>query len=378
MSEDAKLDFEFYSSINNNVESIIKNKNIHSNNENLNLDQNYKESLKEELIVALGSHNLNKLKDFLKNLKDEEISKIFFSNNDLLIHLIHVDFSEGVKFLIPYFNVNKPVYLKYALTRLNRNVILELLSKISNFNFYDKEGFTPLMLLTRLKILEDDIPIWKELATLLIKSGADINMPCLNADYPNFTALHFSVFSYKEIAEFLIDMGANINISKQDLKIKSSNGQYEFSSSPLEYAILNQKYDMVKFLIEKGATISYLNSSSTLFTINLNKEMCEILFPYIKGKLNFSQKVLNERGTLLYNTLVRLKNLSIISKELLPILEKMLKDLKEDVNYEHEGFPGENCLLKAIHTKCPEVVELLLKMELELVDQRISLIFIMR
>ena len=86
----------------------------------------------------------------------------------------------------------------------------------------------------------------KDVATLLIEKGADVNV----TGQFNDTPLHYSILgSHKSVAEFLISKGAYVNSRFADGK------------TSLHFAVSMGKTDMVKMLIENGADIDIRDSS---------------------------------------------------------------------------------------------------------------------
>ncbi len=354
--EEVKIEFDFYSYVLKNIDPFKNLENSLYNRLNRNIQR--------KIIQSLTFNDLDYLKKFFKAFNKKRISEIYIEDQDILTLAIKLSSLEIFKFLAPYFNLRNSIYIENALNYFKKEIVEELIKEGIDCNSYNEEGFTPLMILASScsDIKKEEIAIWKELVVILLQNGAQINKKCFYSKLLNWTPIYWTInFKKPELVEFLIDMGAEINIKKHDLRIKIGKNQYDFTDAPLEYAILIEDIEIIKLLLKRGASISILNSSLVLYSVNLNKDLCNLILSEIRGKLNFSKSKVAERGTLLYNTLMRLKNLPIIAKEHLQVLEKLIENLHEDTNYEPEEFPGKNCLFLAVSTRCADVVELLLK-----------------
>ncbi|MFC2164282.1 ankyrin repeat domain-containing protein [Acidobacteriota bacterium] len=107
-----------------------------------------------------------------------------------------------------------------------------LISKGADVNHKTKDGLTPLHLGSILGGLES--------LEMLVSSGADVNSRNRDGETPLFSAIT------KKVADFLISQGALVNIT-------DNSGR-----TPLHTAILaeNEPYKVAEFLLEKGAKIN--------------------------------------------------------------------------------------------------------------------------
>lgn len=152
------------------------------------------------------------------------------------------------------------------LIRENENKkVISILEEEKNWN-YIKECESPLHIASRLKKIE--------LLKILIKKGADVNHRSLGCPQESilnidgivilkdrfFTATHtaLSQSASIEVAEILINAGANPNTGGYRQNNLSGTG-LAFYQSPLSVAILDRKYDLAKYLIQKGASLEIYN-----------------------------------------------------------------------------------------------------------------------
>ncbi len=116
-----------------------------------------------------------------------------------------------------------------------------LISKGADVNIKNGKGETPLMAACYSS---------EEVARLLVAKGADINAKS-NAGTGAFTCSIFAIFSGRmttSLAEFLLSKGANV-----DETTDSDSGA---GYTPLMYASVNKKPDLVKFLVKHGANVN--------------------------------------------------------------------------------------------------------------------------
>lgn len=160
---------------------------------------------------------------------------------------------------------------------------------------FRKDGFTPLILavgsnnqaevLTRIKQGEDVneadmnghwtpllVAVDKnniEIAALLLESGANVN--AVNR-YGESALTHLSRNENNvKMADLLVKHGADVNI-------KGRMGTTALNSPPLYHAIWNDRVDMAKFLIAKGADIYYENNDKESYLFhNKNKDLVKYL-----------------------------------------------------------------------------------------------------
>ena len=100
-----------------------------------------------------------------------------------------------------------------------------------------------------------------EIAKLLIKNKADLNIQGEDGNTPLHVATYFN---NNKIAELLINSGADLNI--QDGK----------GNTTLHYAIESKNTEMAKLLIEKGADLNIQNSDGTPLLFAISKNNTEI------------------------------------------------------------------------------------------------------
>ena len=97
----------------------------------------------------------------------------------------------------------------------------------------EKQNFSPLMTATLLGK--------KEMAEMLIDSGADVNQKCAGG----FTALHLAAICEKtELVRLLVERGADVNIA-------SNNGYL-----PIIFAMYKNNSEIVKILLDSGANVN--------------------------------------------------------------------------------------------------------------------------
>lgn len=152
------------------------------------------------------------------------------------------------------------------LIRENENQkVISILEEEKNWN-QSKECESPLLITSRLKKID--------LLKILIGKGADVNYRSLGCPQEStlvidgiviskdrfFTATHtaLSQSANMEVAEILIGAGANPNTGGYRQNNVSGTG-LAFYQSPLSIAILDRKYDLAKYLIQKGASVEIYN-----------------------------------------------------------------------------------------------------------------------
>lgn len=339
----------------------------------------YDKSIVEPIFDSLFDNDLEALKIHLNKFNKEEIRKIYFDNKNLLQTAIAGNLVEIAKFLIPYFNlnelqINEDQFLHSAAYFLRKEILIELLKAGADPNVLDFGNATPLFVLCNhylehLKADKDErkvivvnnlylIPFedkfFEEILDILIEYGADINKVFSN----KFTYLHLAVLNNNsKLAEILLNRGAEINLKK--LYSKNKNIKNLNIEDLLLMAINKDNIEIVNMLMKRGADISSLEFYNILYSLNPDSKMFETIIFNLK-KLESYPALLEKNGTLLFNTLYYFTKNS--SKNInIKVIERLIKDFKEDVNYMDKDLFHRSCLQIAIQTRSVELVELILK-----------------
>lgn len=135
----------------------------------------------------------------------------------------------------------------------SESVCKDLIKAGADVNYYNKDGWTPLIAAT----MEENTKVMK----LLIDHGAYIDFMNSQSE----SALTYSiVWNRMKSLKLLIGEGANIN--KAD--------EYGCGWTPILYAVQEKSQDMVELLIEKGADINIVDKygdSLAIHAIRSNK-----------------------------------------------------------------------------------------------------------
>ncbi|TGK34956.1 ankyrin repeat domain-containing protein [Leptospira gomenensis] len=145
----------------------------------------------------------------------------------------------------------------------------------------------------------------KELVQLLLSKGANPNIRGKDCDYENTMSIGGLVLHHEEYvrdkftplsfvadvatAKLLVDAGANVKIGGYRYNNHQRTG-FTYYRSPLYNAIHNGKYDLAKFLIEKGANVNQYdpktgaNVFETMLTSDKKNKAALSFFSYLKSK----------------------------------------------------------------------------------------------
>lgn len=145
----------------------------------------------------------------------------------------------------------------------------------------------------------------KELVQLLLSKGANPNIRGKECDYENTMSIGGFVLHRDEYirgkftplsfvadvatAKLLVDAGANVKIGGYRYNNHQRTG-FAYYRSPLYNAIYEGKYDLAKFLIEKGANVNQYNPKTgenvfeTMLTSDKKNKAALSFFSYLKSK----------------------------------------------------------------------------------------------
>lgn len=176
----------------------------------------------KELAKILCGLGVNPL---LKNSERDSPRDLTDGNKDFLNILINSNFTQEE-------------LLFHALETNNEELILNTISKVSNLNFFNEDGYSPILLAAQ----NGNLNIIKE----FVKKGADINQ-VLGRNYttPLIKAIKFG---NDESAIYLVENGAKIDI-------KDGEGK-----DALDYAIEENNNELIKYLLVKSNRLNYADT----------------------------------------------------------------------------------------------------------------------
>lgn len=135
-------------------------------------------------------------------------------------------------------NFTQEELLFHALETNNEELILNTIPKVSNLNFFNEDGYSPILLAAQ----NGNLNIIKE----FVKKGADINQ-VLGRNYT--TPLIKTIkFGNDESAIYLVENGAKIDI-------KDGEGK-----DALDYAIEENNNELIKYLLVKSNRLNYADT----------------------------------------------------------------------------------------------------------------------
>ena len=220
-------------------------------------------------------------------------------------------------------NGNGLTPLYYASNRVNLDVLRYLIESGANVNDRNKEGLTPLHYAVQHRNLHN--------MQFLVESGAEI----LIKDDEGLSPLYYAVQQESE------DMVSYLVASANSAKFKYSKGWL----TPLHQAVIQGKYEIVRYLVELAAENNYdISSSSPLFCIPLYENFDVVRF-LVESGAEINSK--NEKGFTPLHKAVQENNLDIVrylvesgadindktSGGLTPLQEAVLKKNLDIVRY---------------------------------------------
>ena len=366
-SSEALHDVYFY-------EDILRFLEKRRKNDSLNV---YDKSITEPLLSSLLNNDLENLKIYLNEFNKEEVKNIYIDGKNLLQIAIAGNFVEIAKFLIPYFNlnevqINEIQFSHSAAYFLRQEILVELLKAGADPNMLDFGNGTPLfnlcsyhsehlkdnerkvIVVDNLYFIPFDSNLFEEILDILIKYGADINKVISS----KFSCLSLAILNNNlKLVEILLNRGAETNLNK--LCMKNKNIKNLDIEDPLIVSIKINNVEITEMLMKRGADTSSFEFYNTLYSISPRSKMFEVILSNLK-KLTIYPSIVEKKGNLLFNTL-HYFTLHSNEKININIIEKLIKDFKEDVNYMDKNFTHRSCLHAAIQIESPELVELLLK-----------------
>lgn len=198
--------------------------------------------------------------------------------------------------------------LHYAAKRGDASKVERLLARQENIEVVNDAGITPVVQavmsyvdhINQRKLLDEKvIQKYQQTIRLFVNAGADVNVIRHRNAYDPATLLNDAIRRVRgrsgdrpqdvEMVEFLLEVGADPN-------------QMTWATSPLFYAINNERYDLAKVLLDHGASPWVLpgyiarqtrTSNYLEYAKNHNRdEWYGFLYPYMKDEFTESNKAL--------------------------------------------------------------------------------------